>query len=143
MHEYIRRGQHGLRACRGRAANPQNPFSPSIRGGFPSPYPSHPLGPANFLPAWKYLSPLKTLKNHWFYNVFAHGRPKVPPRTPQGPPRAPQGALRDAPEPPKAPQSSPQGSKMRSKALPRTSECSKPLKNQWFFNVFIIPPIAS
>ena len=39
-HIYIRRGQHGLRAFRGPAAYPQNPFFPSIRGGFPSPYPS-------------------------------------------------------------------------------------------------------
>ena len=117
--------------------------SPQSGECLPSPYPSHCFGSASWRVPGKNSSPLKMLKNHWFYNVFAHGRPKVPPRTPQGPPRAPQGALRDAPEPPKAPQSSPQGSKMRSKALPRTSKCSKPLKNHWFCNVFIIPPIAS
>ena len=35
---YISRGQHGLRACRCRTTNPQNPFFPSIRERFPSPY---------------------------------------------------------------------------------------------------------
>ena len=45
-YKHIRRGQHGLRACRCLAVNPQNLFFQSIRGGFPSPCPSQRPGQA-------------------------------------------------------------------------------------------------
>ena len=47
----IRRGQHGLRARRCRAFNPQNPSIPKSWGGFPSRYPSHRTGSAG----WRFL----------------------------------------------------------------------------------------
>ena len=126
IHIYIRRGQHGLRACRGRAAKPQNPFFPSVRGGFPSPYPSRGPGPAGLSFLGKSHPPWKCLKTIAFVNVSAYGAPKDPSRTLQGP----QGLLRDLPGPPRAPQGRPKQLPMSQKDPQRPPKNLQMLKTQ-------------
>ena len=53
----------------------------------------------------------------------------------QGPPRGPQGS-------PKSRQGPPRDLPLTPETYPRISKCSKHKKNQWFFNVFIGPPMS-
>ena len=111
-----------------------NAGPPILKGGFPSPYPSHRPSLASRSFAAKYRPPLKMFKKGLFCSTFPRMGPqgsiKKPPSS-QGPSRASQGRPNQPPSPRKMP-----------KALPRTSKSSKD-KKQRFLHVFISPPMAT
>ena len=110
--------------------------SPQNRGGFPSPYPSHPLGPASQLPGWKYPPPLKTLKNRWFYHVFAHGRPKVPPKDPPRTPKDLSGSSQGRPEAPQGPSKQPPRLQNELQGSPKNLQMLKTQQKPMVFQCF-------
>ena len=117
--------------------SPSNPGRVSL----PLPLPSPRLGCLERI--LESVTPLENVKKPLFLQRFRtwapQGPPKDPPRTPKGPsgssqgrPRASQGSSK---QPPRL-QNEIQGS-------PKNLQMLKTLEKQTFFNVFIIPPIAS
>ena len=122
------------------SSKPFLPVNPG-RVSLPLPLPSLRLSRPEVPP--EKISPLKMLKNRWFFQCFRVWVPQDPSRTLQGSPRTPQGPPRAPPGTSKAPLKQPPRPQKDPQCPPKNLQMLKTQQKPMVFQCFHKPPNGS